>query len=438
MILFSVFSVASVAIHPMENDRGMREVSPLRASQSNGLRIKLIALLLLAAVFIAGLLLGRSSSDGSEKAVESKSASAAGEQKTRANQARLSPEAVERGQIEIGAASNNAFRQTLQLPGRLALNEDTAARVGTIVTGRVTRVLATVGDYVRKGQALIYIHSHELLDARANAAKAQAKVTEKEKAMAYAQAELDRADRLLASKAISRREQAHAAANVTAATAELEQARAEVSRASEWLEHLSVPHDSHDDIVIYAPINGVVLKREVTLGTVVNEASDLMTIANLDTLWAIAEAPQQQAASVRAGQQVEIKVSTFGDRLFSGRVIHIGETLNPETRTAQVRCMVQNPRGELRPEMYATIDIASETGRQVLAAPSEAVIEMQGERVIFVALEPGLFEKRPVQTGREQNGMIEITGGLKPDDRIVTRGGFFIKSEFLKSTLSEE
>jgi membrane fusion protein, heavy metal efflux system len=422
----------------MEHDRGMKEVSPLRASQSNGLRIKLIALLLLAAVFIAGLLLGRSWLAGSENAVESKTASGTGEQKLAANQARLSPEAVERGQIEVGAASTNTFRQTLQLPGRLALNEDTAARVGTIVTGRVTRVLATVGDYVRKGQALIYIHSHELLDARANAAKAQVKVTEKEKTMAYARAELDRADRLLASKAISRREQAHAAANVTAATAELEQARAELSRASEWLEHLSVPHDSHDDIVIYAPITGVVLKRDVTLGTVVNEASDLMTITNLDTLWAIAEAPQQQAASVRAGQQVEIKVSTFGDRLFTGRVAHIGETLNPETRTAQVRCMVQNPRGELRPEMYATIDIASETGRQVLAAPGEAVIEMQGERVVFVALGPGLFEKRPVQTGREQNGMIEITGGLKPDDRIVTRGGFFIKSEFLKSTLSEE
>jgi cobalt-zinc-cadmium efflux system membrane fusion protein len=438
MILSSVFSVASVAIHPMENDSGMREVSPSRAAQSNGLRIKLIALILLAAVFMAGLLLGRSSSDGSEKAVESKSASAAGEQKAGANQARLSPEAVRRGQIEVGAASNNTFRQTLQLPGRLALNEDTAARVGTIVTGRVTRVLATVGDYVRKGQALIYIHSHELLDARANAAKAQAKVTEKEKATAYARAELDRADRLLAAKAISRREQAHAAANVAAATAELEQARAELSRASEWLEHLSVPHDSHDDIVIYAPINGVVLKREVTLGAVVNEADDLMTVANLDTLWAIAEAPQRQAASVRAGQQAEIKISTFGDRSFTGRVAHIGETFNPETRTAQVRCLVQNPRGELRPEMYATIDIASDAGRRALAAPREAVIEMQGERVVFVALGPGLFEKRPVQTGREQNGMIEITGGLKPDDRVVTRGGFFIKSEFLKSTLSEE
>jgi multidrug efflux pump subunit AcrA (membrane-fusion protein) len=103
-----------------------------------------------------------------------------------------------------------------------------------------------------------------------------------------------------------------------------------------------------------------------------------------------------------------------------------------------VRCLVHNPRGDLRPEMYATINIAYEKGQEALAAPSEAMIEMQGERVVFIALGDGLFEKRPVQTGRQQNGMIEITSGLKQDDRVVTRGAFFIKSEFLKSTLSEE
>jgi cobalt-zinc-cadmium efflux system membrane fusion protein len=427
----------------MENDKEMTEAKSSRSAKASRLRMKLLLSLSLVVVFCAGLLLGRFRLSGSENgetqnASESKPASEAKERKAPANQVRLSPEAIERGQIKIGDVSIHSFRQTLESPGRLALNDDAAARVGTIVTGRVTRVLATVGDYVKKGQALIYIHSHELLDARANAAKAQVAVTEREKALAYAKAELDRADRLLAAKALSRREQSHAAANVTAATAELEQARAEHARASEWLKHLNTPHDSHEDIVIYAPITGVVLKRNVTLGTVVNEASDLMTIANLDTLWAIAEAPQQQAALVRVGQPVEIGISTFGDQRFAGRVVHIGETLNPETRTAQVRCLVHNPRGNLRPEMYATINIASEKGQEVIALPIETVIEMQGEQVVFVAPGEGLFEKRPVQTGRRQNGLIEITGGLRPGERVVTRGAFFIKSEFLKSTLSEE
>lgn len=427
----------------MKNDGEVTESNSARGARAIGARTKLLALLLIAAVFTAGLLIGRLRLAAPEKseaqsAAETKPASDEGEQKMAANQARLSPEAIKRGKIEIGEVATHSFRQSLEATGRLALNEDTAARVGTIVTGRVTRVLATVGDFVKKGQALIYIHSHELLEARADAEKARSKVAEREKALAYAKAELDRAERLLAAKAISTREQAQASANVTAAAAELEQAKAEFGRAAEWLEHLTVPHDSHDDIVIYAPITGVVLKRNVTMGTVVNEASDLMTVANLDTLWAVAEVPQQQAISVRVGQPVEMKISTFGDQRFAGRVVHIGESLNPETRTAQVRCLVNNPRGVLRPEMYATISIASEKSQDVLSVPSEAVSELQGERVVFIALGDGLFEKKPVQTGREQNGMIEIIGGLQSGQRIAIRGSFFIKSELLKSTLSEE
>src|SRR5262249_52410905 len=150
--------------------RKIAEANPSRGARANGLRMKLLASLTLVAVFGAGMLLGRFQLAGSENketptASESKPASEPGESKLATNQVRLSPEAIKRGQIEVGAVSTHTFRQTLEATGRLALNEDAAARVGTIVSGRVTRVLATVGDYVKKGQALIYIHSHELLEA---------------------------------------------------------------------------------------------------------------------------------------------------------------------------------------------------------------------------------------------------------------------------------
>src|SRR5262245_11282311 len=115
----------------MGNDGEMTEVTTSRGAQAKGLRVKLMALLLLAAVFIAGLLLGQSRLSGSESAVESKPASGAGEQTSATNQARLSPEAIKRGQIEIGPVSMHSFSQTLEVSGRLALNEDAAARVGT-------------------------------------------------------------------------------------------------------------------------------------------------------------------------------------------------------------------------------------------------------------------------------------------------------------------
>ncbi len=354
------------------------------------------------------------------------------------NPVQLSAEAIARGKIEIGDVITQTIHQSLDVPGRLSLNEDSAVRIGTIVMGRVTRVLATVGDSVKKGQSLVYIHSHELVDARAAEAKARAMVTEKEKALAYAKAELERAERLLEAKAVAKRDHALAAANVNAAAAGLDQAKAELIRASEFLEHLTVPHDSHDDIVAYSPISGMVLKRNISVGTVVSEATDLMMVADLSTLWAIAEVPEKQAAIVRIGQPVEIELQAFAGARFSGRVVHIGNSLDPETRTVQVRCLVQNPRGNLRPEMFATIKLNQGATQAVLTVPRSAVIEMENEKVVFLALGDGKFEKRAVQTGREQSEWVEITNGLKPGERIVTRGGFFIKSEFLKGSLAEE
>lgn len=395
--------------------------------------------------FIGGILLGRSLYSRNEPVKNDPKAAAAVEKSeplaSEANQISLSAEALKLGQIEIGDVVSRQFHSKLEVSGRLATNEDNTARVGTIVTGRVTRILATVGDAVKKGQPLIYIHSHELLTARADAQKASAMIIEKEKALAYAKAELDRADRLVAARAISRKEQATATANVVAANAELDHAKAELTRASEWLEHLTVPHDSHDDIVIYSPMNGIVVKRNVTVGTVVNEATDLISLANFETLWAIAEVPQYQAAGVRIGQSIEFKVSAFGDNRFKGQIVHIGEVLNPDTRTVQVRCLVNNSRGNLRPEMFATItiDAIGEGGvASSPAVPSEAVQDLKGEKMVFILAGEGIFEKRTVKTGREQDGMIEILSGLQPGQKIVKHGGFFIKSEMLKSTMAEE
>ncbi len=420
----------------------MNEADPItRASRGRKMLLALIAVVALGGLAFLAMRYWISTGRTDKTAASTEPRVAAEGVPRASNQVRLSPEAIKHGQIETAQAAGQIFHQKLTVTGRLSINDDQTARVGTFVPGRVTRVLATVGDYVKKGQALIYLHSHELLAARAAYAKAQAMVTEKEKSVAYAKAELERAERLLEAKAISRREQAHAAANLAAAASELDQARAEMERSSEWLQHLTVPHDSHDDVVINAPISGVVLKRSVTLGTVVNEATDLITIANLGDLWAVAEVPEQQAGFVRIGQPVEIRVSAFGDSKFPGRVAHIGEVLDPQTRTVQVRCLVNNPRGNLRPEMYATVTIdglGQSPGQISVAVPRDAVQDTQGEKVVFLAVGDGVFEKRPVQTGREQDGLIEIVSGLQKGELVVTRGGFLIKSEFLKSTMSEE
>lgn len=363
---------------------------------------------------------------------------AAEAKETATNRVELSPEALKRANIETAEVTTQSLGQMLTTTGRLALNEDSVVRVGTFVDGRVTHIFAKVGDYVRKGQTLVHIHSHELTDARGAVAKAKASVAEKEKALAFAKAEADRAARLFAAKAIAKRELDQANAHVVGINAEIELAKAELERASEFLEHLAVDQDAPDEVAIHSTLSGIVTKRLITEGTVVSDAMDLMEVANIATLWAVAEVPEAQAAFARIGQAVSLQLPALGDATISGKVIHIGTSLNPETRTVQVRCLVNNPRGNLRPEMYATINISGGAAQQALAVPREAVQEMNGEKVVFLALENNVFEKRVVQVGREQGNWLEITNGLQAGARVVTKGGFFIKTEFLKGSLSEE
>ena len=276
-----------------------------------------------------------------EKTVEKK------EEEAPSNSIKFSPEALKRAGIETVEVSSQSLGQILTATGHLAMNEDAAVRVGTFVDGRVVHIFAKVGDTVRKGQTLVHIHSHELTDARANVAKAKASIVEREKALAFAQAEADRAERLFTAKAIAKREVDQANAHVVAIKAETELIKAELERASEFLEHLAVDQDAPDEVAIRSTLSGVVTKRLVTEGSVVSDASDLIEISNASTLWAIAEVPEANAAFVRIGQSVAIKVPSLGDATISGKVIHIGAALNPETRTMQVRCLVNNSRGNL-------------------------------------------------------------------------------------------
>ena len=401
---------------------------------------KTIISLVILALITAGLLLWwLMPRRATGNAATPKSEETAAEKKEEAiNRVELSPEALKRANLETIEVTSQSLGQVLSATGHLAMNEDAAVRVGTFVDGRVVHIFAKVGDFVRKGQTLVHIHSHELTDARANVAKAKASIVEKEKALAFAQAEADRAIRLFEAKAIAKREVDQANAHVVSIKAEIELVKAELERASEFLEHLAVDQDAPDEVAIRSTLSGVVTKRLVTEGSVVSDSADLMEITNSSTLWAIAEVPEASAAFIRIGQAVSIKVPSLGDATISGKVIHIGAALNPETRTMQVRCLVNNPRGNLRPEMYATMQISGGATASTLAVPREAVQDINGEKVVFVAQADNSFEKKVVELGREIGEKVEITSGLQSGQRVVTKGGFFLKTELLKGSLEEE
>ncbi len=415
----------------------------MRSHQAYWIRHRWRLLLLLAVVGLAAGLAARYFLRSAEREAASTATDPranAGDLAT--NIVALTPDALARSDLQIIAVARRPLPQELRVTGRVQINEDRAVRIGSPVEGRVTRVLATVGDRVKAGQPVLVLHSHELAAARSDYEKARAAVARAEKALAYAQAELERANRLLEAKAISRREQLRAAADLVAAQAEFEQARAELRRAEEFLHHLGAWPEVSDEVLIRAPIEGVVLERRVTVGTVVIPSMDLLTIADLSTLWVIAEVPEPQAARIRPGQSVSISVAAFAEERFPGRVAHIGEVLDPQTRTVRVRCVVQNRRERLRPEMYATIAITLGTTAPQVVIPREAVQEIGGEPIVFVEVAPGRFQKRRVQLGLSatlpDGEFVEVISGLREGERIVARGSFWLKSELLKAVIQEE
>ncbi|MBS1788295.1 MAG: efflux RND transporter periplasmic adaptor subunit [Acidobacteria bacterium] len=353
----------------------------------------------------------------------------------------LSAESVKLAKLEFAEAVEREVVAPIEATGHVAINEDATARVGSLFSGRILEINAKVGDHVRKGQALAKMHTHEVHEAEAEWFKAQAELKQRQTEAAFAQTAMERAERLLRAKAISQHDVDKARLDYQSALQEIQRAEAEVERARGHHEHLGLAEDQHDydaPIVIRAPSGGIVMKREITSGASVNPGDPLFFIGDLSSVWVIAEVAEKHLAAMRIGLPVEISVAAFPDTTFSGRITRIGEVMNAETRTVEVRCLADNRQGKLRPEMFATINVAAGAKRPAILVSQKALQEMDGQTVVFVAREKHRFERRVVKPGSKQGDLIEIISGLSVGDRVVTAGSFTLKSETQKSQLAEE
>jgi cobalt-zinc-cadmium efflux system membrane fusion protein len=308
----------------------------------------------------------------------------------------------------------------------------------------VVKAHAEVGDRVLSGQVLAEMHSHVVHDAWADYRKAVAERRRRETEQAFARQNEERAQRLLAAKALSRHDLQRAEADRVAADEQLDMARTEVRRAEEALEHYGVTNkedpsgESGETIPVRSPLHGVVLEKAVTQGTAVTVGTPLYVVADLTELWAVAEIDETQLPQVQAGRSTEIRVSAYPGETFAGRITSVADTVNPKTRRVTVRCQVPNPDGRLKPEMYAALTLSSGEPHEVLAVPSAAVQEIEGKPFVFVKTKARAFERRDVSLGAEAEGWVEVRAGVKAGEEVATTGSFLLKSELLKGSLAEE
>lgn len=356
------------------------------------------------------------------------------------------------GHIVLGTIQEQKVAQTVTAPGKLVTNEDRSWRVGAIAPGKIDEVLAKVGDFVRAGQVLARIHSHDVHEARAAYREATVELDRARSAVAYAKQRRDRAKRLLELKAGSRQDLESAENGLVDAEAAVSTAIAEVRKERIHLTdvlHVPVeavtdtepkaqrPTDS-EDIPVYAPASALVFERRATVGSVVGAGDVLFSLTDTSSLWMIAAANETDLSALRPGQRAEIRVRAYAGRLFPGRILKLGEELDPATRTLEVRILVPNPQGLLKPEMYASAAIQQPGRRAAIFLPDSAIQDIDGMPAVFVQRTGTQFEARSIKTGQHANGETEISEGVHPGELVVLKGAFLLKSELLKSRIQED
>jgi len=187
-----------------------------------------------------------------------------------------------------------------------------------------------------------------------------------------------------------------------------------------------------------APIDGVITERKSTVGELIGKDTEIYTISDPADLWVLAEIKERDIAAVQVGQDADFSVLAYPGVTFHGKVMLLGNRVEKESRTLEVRIEVNNADGRLKPGMFADVEIATTALQDVLVVSDVALQTMDDEQVVFVALSDTKFEKRSVKTGLEQHGRVQIVEGIKAGERVVTNGSFILKSELLKGELGEE
>ena len=169
-------------------------------------------------------------------------------------------------------------------------------------------------------------------------------------------------------------------------------------------------------LTVYSPVKGYVVQKAALQGMKVSPGEKLFDIADLSTVWIIADIYEEDLSLIRDGQTASIGLSYFPGREFTSRIDYVYPAVSGETRTAKVRFTINNPGDRLKPQMYTDVEIKVNLGKK-LAVPKDAVIDTGTRKVVYVDMGEGSFEPREVMTGITSDDMVEITGGSRPERR---------------------
>ena len=448
--------------------------------------VAMVAMVALVAIFALVLWARNRSTKPADVQVNTETPSA---EEHAEEEVKLSPEALAAAGIEVEGVTQRPAVALIKVTGTIEANQQQTQQASALVSGRVERIDVVLGDRVRARSILAVISSPEVAEMHGKLREAETRLRLAERslqrvqqpenrvALIQAKAKLDETEATLrrtrrlmdlgvgAGKDLIAAEAAHKTAKaeydyqnnisvnreVQQAQAEVETARVDVAHLRQSLVTLGDPvagtgRDEHRAdislVTLRAPVSGTVVERLVNVGAGIQAGTPLFTIANISTVWVIANVPEAQVGNLRVGTPAEVRSAALGNDAMAGRVNYIDPRLNEETRTARVRIEMQNPGERLKTGMFVEVGFQAASGAatdEALMVKSDAVQRISDRTVVFIPKEgePGAFEVREVELGGEAEGYHRVISGLKLGEKVVTKGSFTLKTQMLKAEMGE-
>ena len=348
------------------------------------------------------------------------------------------PNEIEWASLKIEPVENRKFIAEYATEGKIQINEDRSTPIFSPYAGRVSRLLAKVGDKIERGQFLFVVEATDMVQAQNDFIAAAGALNKARSTLIFAKVTEKRIRDLYDAKAVALKDVQQAQAALTAAqndmrSAETAQEAARnrlriLGRTDEEIAALLASGQINAEASVHAPIGGTVVQRKVGPGQYVNAgASDpVFVVGDLSTVWLTAFVRETEVARAEVGQDVRFTVQAYPERVFRGNIDYVAAAIDPVSRRLLVRATVNNSDGLLKPEMFASVTITMKGNFVAVAVPREALIYEGAAVRTWVARSDRTIELRDVTTGMVNGRIIQILNGLSPGERIVVKGSLLV------------
>lgn len=353
----------------------------------------------------------------------------------------MEPAAQQHVGMKIAPAAVTQLTEYLQVTGTVQPVDSRVSQVRSPARGRLLEVRARVGDRVRAGQQLARIDNTEAGELTAQLSSARAELQRFKVQLAAQSRQVERNQKLSEIGAVPQKDYEQSRSEYQALEESIRSQDAVVAGLKARLRRFGKSDPDPASAVltaITAPFAGIITKAVTAPGEIVEPSTELFTVADISQVWVQAEVYEKDLGRLQVGQSAIIHVDTYPDEPFAGKVTYISDALDPQTRTAKVRCEIANDRVRLKLDMFATIQLPTTFSRRAIAVPVGAIQQLDSRTVVFVKKGASQFEAREITPGKNVNGQVEVVAGLHENEPVVVVGAFHLKSIIAGKDLGEE